>query len=161
MEKKTRKPAAKKGTPKKIAAPRSHLKMTDLKFELICTLIETTYRGLNTICKEHGTSSSAFFDRVDVDQKKAERYARAKDRQADYMADLITEVAFDNAKDETPFVGINHVHRDRLKIDSLKFIASKLKPKKYGDKLDLTTDGKPIEQVVIFELPKNNRDEPS
>lgn len=45
--------------------------------------------------------------------------------------------------------------RDRLRVDTRKWLASKLKPKKYGDKVDLTHSGpggKPIETVSRVEL---------
>jgi hypothetical protein len=34
----------------------------------------------------------------------------------------------------------DHVQRSRLRIDTRKWLASKLKPKKYGDKLELGGD---------------------
>lgn len=48
----------------------------------------------------------------------------------------------------------------RVAIDALKWAASRMKPKKYGDKLDLTTGGKELtQQVTIYELPNNGRDD--
>ena len=48
------------------------------------------------------------------------------------------------------------VARARLQIDTRKFIAAKLKPKKYGDKLDLTTDGKEIQSNTPIILTKQD-----
>jgi len=47
-----------------------------------------------------------------------------------------------------------NIQRSRVRIDTRKWLASKLKPKKYGDKVDLThggPDGGPIkiEEIVI------------
>lgn len=125
-------------------------KLTDEIFEQICNEIQISHLGLSTICKSKGTSSSAFFDLVDKDKKYTELYTRARERQADYLADLIQEVAFDGSRDDTPFTGANHVQRDKLKVESLKWTAAKLKPKKYSDKLDLTTDGEklPVQQII-------------
>ncbi len=43
-------------------------------------------------------------------------------------------------------------NRSRLRVDTRKWIMSKMKPKKYGDKLDMTTNGKdlptPLLQVI-------------
>lgn len=127
-------------------------KMTPELFEAICCEIEVTHRGLDTLCKEKDSSASAFYDLCDSDPQLAERYARAKSRQADYMADLMTEVAFEDKDDEKDFVGINHIHRDRLKVDTLKFIAAKLKPQRYGDKIDVTSQGKEIKTTTIINL---------
>ena len=143
---------------KRVPPPPRVRKMTKEVFEAVCFEIETSHKGLNTLCKERNSSASAFYDWVDNNEEATDRYARAKSRQADHMADLIVEVAFDDEDDEKDFVGINHIHRDKLKIDSLKFIAAKLKPKKYGEKIDITSDDKPIGQVVVFQLPDNNRD---
>ena len=39
-------------------------------------------------------------------------------------------------------------HR-QLKIDARKWVVSKMQPKKYGDKLDVTTDGDKIQTPII------------
>lgn len=61
--------------------------------------------------------------------------------QADLIADEMIEIADNSKGDEKAFVGINRIHRDKLRIESRKWIASKLKPKKYGDKIDLNHSG--------------------
>jgi len=53
------------------------------------------------------------------------RYARARQEQADHYADEMLAIARDEPD----------VNRARLQIDTRKWIASKLKPKKYGDKI--------------------------
>ncbi len=59
------------------------------------------------------------------------QYARAREEQADYYADEIIDIA-DGAKD---------ANLARLQIDARKWKASKLQPKKYGDKIDLNHSG--------------------
>jgi hypothetical protein len=87
------------------------------------------------------------------------QYARAKEDQADYLAEEILEIADDSSGDtdytETGKIVMNaeFVARSRLKVDARKWIAAKLKPKKYGDKVDVTTDGKSINAPVIQVLP--------
>jgi hypothetical protein len=130
----------------------SDRKMDAATFNAVCLEIESNYKGISSICKEHNSSASAFYDWMEANTEAAERYARAKDRQADYLADLMLEEAFNDADDTIPFVGVNHIQRDRLKVDTLKFIAAKLKPKKYGDKIDVTSDGKEIKTTTIINL---------
>ena len=65
-----------------------------------------------------------------LDAEFAAQYARAREEQADYYADEIIEIA-DTAKD---------ANLARLRIDARKWKASKLRPKKYGEKLDLTSE---------------------
>lgn len=56
-----------------------------------------------------------------------EQYARAREEQAETHADEIIDIADDFADDP---------NSRRVRIDARKWIASKLKPKKYGDKTD-------------------------
>lgn len=62
----------------------------------------------------------------------AEQYARARAAQADTLADELLDIADDDAED---------VNRSRLRVDARKWIASKLKPKSYGDKMDVNHGG--------------------
>lgn len=91
-----------------------------------------------------------------VDHPKAvflDRYARAREAQADALAEEIIEISdestYDTARDENGKVIVNmeHIQRDRLRVDSRKWLAGKLRPKKYGDKQTLEhtgTDGNAI-----------------
>lgn len=64
----------------------------------------------------------------------ATRCAHARALQADLMDDMILDVA-NASKSET-------AASDRVKISAYQWRASKLAPKKYGDKLDLNVSGK-------------------
>jgi hypothetical protein len=68
-----------------------------------------------------------------------DQYARGRDMQADTLADDIIDIADEaTTKDEAQIA--------RVRVDSRKWIASKLKPKRYGDKLALegVENGAPI-----------------
>jgi hypothetical protein len=60
------------------------------------------------------------------------QYARAREDQAEAHADRIIEIADDADIDP---------HHKRIMVDARKWVASKLKPKRYGDKLDLEHKG--------------------
>lgn len=60
----------------------------------------------------------------------SDQYARAKDTQADTLADDIVAIS-DEAKDRDSAAAA------KVRVDARKWVAAKLKPKKYGDKLDL------------------------
>jgi hypothetical protein len=48
-----------------------------------------------------------------------------------------------------------HLQRSRLRVDTRKWIASKLKPKKYGDKVEHEHSGKlTLEQLVTGSIDK-------
>jgi len=59
-----------------------------------------------------------------------------------------TENMFDELIDVAK-TGCDDVQRDRLVIDTQKWYLSKVMPKKYGDKLDLTSDGKVLPTPII------------
>ncbi|MBH1979957.1 hypothetical protein I8H89_00375 [Candidatus Saccharibacteria bacterium] len=90
----------------------------------------------------------------------SEQYARAKQEAADIFVEDILEIADDAKKDKIPIYSIDSdgkkvldkkgkpviagyqesktsVQRARVMIDSRKWLAVKLKPNKYGDKLDI------------------------
>ena len=145
-KKTTKKTTTKKVVKKKSPAkkkPAHNKKMTLVLFKKICKEVETTYEGLKTICNRSNTSSSAFYDLMDKDINNdlPDLYARAKKRQAEYLFDLQRETTFNRGNDEKPFVGANHIQRDRLISDTLKWQTSKLDSKKYGDRVDVNHSG--------------------
>lgn len=141
-------PVKKKGkAPVKKAAPKKRVahnkKMTLALFEKVSKELETSRDGLDKICKRLNSSATAYYNFRDKykDNSLHERYARARENQSHYFNDLIVEVAFDDADDEKPFVGANHIQRDRLKIQALETASKRANPKKYGDKVDVNHSG--------------------
>ena len=76
--------------------------------------------------------------------ENVEQYARAREAQADKMAEDILQIADDGAndtyKDDKGNIMTDHdvVARSRLRVDARKWLASKMAPKKYGDKVELS-----------------------
>jgi hypothetical protein len=83
---------------------------------------QTVYNWLN---KQHKEYDPHFLD----------NYARAKEDGGDLDAERIEEIALKALEGEY------NPNAARVAIDALKWTAGKKRPKKYGDKLDLTTDG--------------------
>jgi hypothetical protein len=67
-------------------------------------------------------------------------YTRAREAQADYLADEIISISDHSEEDHTAFTGANVVQRDKLRVEARKWIAAKLKPKKYGDKVEVESN---------------------
>lgn len=94
------------------------------------------------------------------------QYEKAKEEAADAFAEEILDIADDGSNDwmirhgkddqESWQLNGEHVQRSRLRIDSRKWIASKLKPKKYGDKIDMTTNGKDLPTPILGGLSVSN-----
>lgn len=88
-----------------------------------------------------------------------EQYARAKEIQAEVMADELLEIADDGSNDwmtkrfgetEVEMPNPEVLQRSKLRVDTRKWIMSKLLPKKYGDKLQHTGgDGEGPVQFVV------------
>jgi hypothetical protein len=71
----------------------------------------------------------------------SEQYARSLDIRTDNMAEELLEISDDDSldvgvtEDGKPYVKGEHIQRSRLKVDTRKWLMSKMKPKKYGEKL--------------------------
>lgn len=63
-----------------------------------------------------------------------DKYTRAREEQADYLADELISIA--DSADESDY------NAKKLRIETRKWIASKLKPKKYGERQQLDVDMK-------------------
>lgn len=84
------------------------------------------------------------------------------------MVDEILAIADDGSKDSIVVEGENGGYtienkewtsRSKLRVEARKWVAAKLKPRKYGDKLDVTTDNKPIiPSVLQIEIVKPKED---
>lgn len=117
--------------------------------------------SLNTNGMPSPTTFYKWIDEVDdkgiktIEAKeKMERYARACEIRELILFDDILKIADKQDKDVDEVEGIvvvNHnvINRSRLQIDSRKWILSKMNPKKYGDKTDLTTNGKDINVINL------------
>ncbi len=87
-----------------------------------------------------------FWARLGSDEDAANRYARARARGLDRLAEEILDIADD---EEIP------ADSRRVRIDPRKWLLSKLAPKKYGDKTTTEHTGEgggPIESRVIIEF---------
>jgi hypothetical protein len=110
----------------------------------ICVLISDG-KGLPEICAaDDMPSRSTIHKWLDEDSELSDRYARAREKQAEFYADEIITIA-DKAED---------AQLARLQVDARKWAASKLAPKRYGDKTlneHSGPDGAPIATVQRIE----------
>lgn len=128
------------------------LKFTIELFDKICEQIAYSDKGLVSICKSFDINAKSFYDWIKENEDLSNKYARAREIQADYLADQIIEIADESHSDtsvnEDGYEVTNHeaIARSRLRVDARKWKASKLYPKKYADRIDtdLTTKGESI-----------------
>lgn len=131
-------------------------RMTEYSPEIadaICELIAEG-KSIRTICKvDEMPAMSTIFKWLSEQSKFSEQYARAKEVQAECLADELVEIADDISNDVTGELEMPNavaVQRAKLRVDTRKWIASKLLAKKYGDKLAHTgADGEGPVQFVV------------
>lgn len=125
----------------------------------ICTQIAETSNSLRTICKgEDMPSVGTVLKWLRTNDSFLAQYARAKEEQADFLAEEMMEIADDASKDlegyneyGKPIENKEFVNRSKLRVETRKWIASKLKPKKYGDKLDVTSKDEQVGAAVVIQ----------
>ena len=107
--------------------------------DAICDRILEGQSLRHICCEETMPNRSTVLRWLDEHGDFAAKYARARELQADYMDDLILEEA--EKADE------DNAAAQRVKIAAYQWRASKLKPKKYGDKLDVTSGDQPLREL--------------
>lgn len=97
--------------------------------------------SLRKSCIVAGIGTSTFVDWVSQDANLSERYAHARNALMDKIADEIMDIA-DLHIIPTGDGKLDHavVQKQRLQIDTRKWLLSKLAPKKYGDKIEVSGD---------------------
>lgn len=111
---------------------------SDELFNTICDRLSEG-ESLRKICEDAEMPSKSNVLKWIRDSKELQdQYARAKQESSDAWAEEMIDIIKDTKEDS------NAIQKARLQIDTMKWLMSKQKPKKYGDKLDLTSDGKAL-----------------
>lgn len=106
--------------------------------------------SLRTVCKDDDMPSTVTaFAWMRKHPEFLNQYARAKEEAADALVEEMLDIADDGTNDwmekhdaDGACIGYQlngeHVQRSKVRIDARKWIAAKLKPKKYGEKVDIS-----------------------
>jgi hypothetical protein len=144
--------------------PRPTVYTTELA-EAICGRL-TEGESLRKICADEGMPNKSTVLRWLANAAHAafrDQYARARELQADLLADEIIEIADDDSEDiklvaskdgGPPVEIVNHenIQRSRLRVDARKWTAARLAPKRYGGRLineQSSLGGKPIQTQAV------------
>jgi hypothetical protein len=133
--------------PKKIGRPTIFTKLME---DIICTRIAEG-ESLREIVRSEGMPDrTVIYDWLLKDPEFANRYARAREEQADTLADEIIAISDENPRTNEIRdsdgnvldikIDSGYVAYQKQRIEARKWTAMKLKPKKYGDKLALAGD---------------------
>lgn len=147
--------------------PKQH---KDLFME-ICEAVVDNNTSFNQEMKNRKINISVFNKIILAYPELAELYQTTRLARADYLFEEIIEIA------DTPIIGDEvtteqdadgvitktitkksdqYRHR-QIQIDARKWSAQRMNPFKFGDKIDITSGNKPINQVTMFEIPNDGR----
>ncbi len=131
-----------KAKPKKTGRPSLY---TDALAAEICRRLAEG-ETLRSVCRDEAMPDKATVLRWLADKAKADfraQYTYAREMQADALFDEALVIADDASgdwvvgQDGKKTLDHENIQRSRLRVDTRKWAAGKLAPKKYGDKLDL------------------------
>ena len=133
----------------------------DLADEICSQLSEG--KSMRRVCESDDMPSKAtVFNWLRTNNEFLDQYEKAKAEAADFLAEEIVEIADYSVNDLIVTLNIDlenkpkeewtehdvklvaaklnpeNIQRSRLRVDARKWVASKLKPKKYGDKTELS-----------------------
>lgn len=127
------------------------LEFTQEIADIICERIADG-ESLRSICAAADMpSATTVFKWLIALPRFAEQYAHARELQADTYFDQIADIADDATNDfmqrqidEGVFVRVvdqEHIQRSKLRIEARRWMAGKLRPKKYGEKQEIEHSG--------------------
>lgn len=105
---------------------------TDFTSELANAICERLADGesLRSICRADAMPNKAtVFRWLAADEAFSDQYARARESQADSLFDEMLEIA-----DSATIADAVQVQQAKLKVETRKWMAGKLRPKAYGEK---------------------------
>lgn len=124
--------------------------------------------SLRAICRDDGMPAESTVRGWHVNNTEGfgGLYERASAARVDFWAEELIEIADDGTNDwmtrkakggeDIEVVDAEHIQRSRLRVDTRKWLMSKMAPKKYGDKLAIGGDenAPPIQHKMTIEFVK-------
>jgi hypothetical protein len=108
----------------------------------VCNRIATSSRSMGRMCREEGMPAlHTIFEWFDTQPEFLQSYARAREMQADYLAEECLDIADEQHIGEKTTTsmkeGLKITREDmlghrNLRIDTRKWFAAKMRPRKYG-----------------------------
>ncbi len=116
--------------------------------------------SLRSICSSENIPNKSTVLRWLFDGKHEEfcdQYAKAREAQAEHMADELMDIADDGRNDYMErehglVLNSEAIARSKLRVDTRKWIAARLLAKKYGDKLETTHVGDANRPIAVAEV---------
>lgn len=124
----------------------------------ICLRIMNGERLRNILKEKEMPSNETFYNWLSEDEDKSKQYARACEIRADWVFDEMIEIAdtteegeiiTDKGEGRIETKTEDMLGHRKLKVDTRKWMLARMNPKKYGDKLDLTSDNEKIQSSNV------------
>lgn len=116
--------------------------------------------SLRNICEDQHLPSARTVHRwLNENEDFRQQYAHAREAQADHLFDEILDITDDGRNDWMERRGEEdagwvtngeNIQRSKLRVDARKWMAGKLRPKKYGDKQEIEHSGAVSVNVVDY-----------
>lgn len=141
--------------PKKVGRPSRY---TPELAERICDLIATSDKGLERICRDNPELPNEATIRMWT-WKLPEfhtQYLRAREAQQIWMVERAQAIADDGANDTyideegRVKVDTDVIQRSRLRVETIKWQAGKLAPRRFGDKIDVNHGGQVANPLEVL-----------
>ncbi len=110
---------------------------------------------------DEAPSAQTVFSWMGKHKEFLDKYTRAKQEGVDAMAEDLLDISDDGSNDLMTIQKGNRTYeienkevtnRSRLRVDTRKWLMSKMKPKKYADHIDVTSGGEPLPQPILHVL---------
>lgn len=114
---------------------------SEKKVKEILELVSEGIALWKIVCRVDMPSRTTFYDWMLENPDLRDKYETAKNLATDKFAEEIIDIADDDsgdyieAADGRIVINTNKVRRDELKIKARQWMASKIQPKKYGDRI--------------------------
>jgi transcriptional regulator with XRE-family HTH domain len=130
-------------------------RLDEIGIEMICEQVSEC-KTLREIAEQAGVSKGSLIAWL---ANYPDQYARAREAQADKLAEDLLQIADDGRNDTyldddgNERTNQDVIARSRLRVDARKWLAGKMAPKKYGDKIETTHSGSltitKVERTVV------------
>lgn len=145
---------------KKLGRP---TKFTQELADAVCEQIAQG-KSMRTVCApDEMPAIATLFRWLREHESFREQYARATEERSEAFAEETIDIADDSLslaqESDDPKRANALVQAQRVRIDTRKWLMAKMKPKKYGDKLDLTSDGKALPTPIYGGISKKQNED--
>ena len=149
--------------PAKIGRP---TKYSDEWARQFCDLISQGKSVVDVCAMEGQPSRDSVYTWMREREDFSDMYARAREERADLLFERIAAIAEDatgdyvKKEDGTWVVDHENIQRSRLRVDTMKWMASKLAPRKYGDRVEHDVKGGDFQPAILIQIGDGAPEEP-